>query len=65
MLPERAIRLTEAAKDDASPLLFWAERMVALRDLVEQWRYNHIKRTGKPLDMRPTTRRFPVKIENL
>lgn len=55
MLPERAIRLTEAAQADDSPLPFWSLRMIVLRALVEQWRYNHAQRTGKPLDMQPTT----------
>lgn len=54
MLPERAIRLTEAAAADESPLAFWELRMIALREYVAHLKREHARRTGRVLDCAPT-----------
>jgi hypothetical protein len=54
MLPERAIRLTEAAYIEPARQ-FFAPRMLALLNQVMELRREHAQRTGKPLDMEPTT----------
>ena len=54
MLPERAIRLTEAAAADDSPLAFWELRIVVLREYVAHLKREHAQRTGRVLDCAPT-----------
>jgi len=54
MLPERAIRLTEAAYIEPARH-FFAPRLIALLNQVMEIRREHARRTGKPLDMEPVT----------
>lgn len=54
MLPERAIRLTEAAYIEPARE-FFAPRMIALLNRVAELRREHIQRTGSVLDCAPTT----------
>lgn len=54
MLPERAIRLTERAYVEPARH-FFAPRMIAILNRVAELKRQHAQRTGKPLDMQPTT----------
>ena len=54
MLPERALRLTEAAYIEPARQ-FFAPRMLAMLNQVMELKREHARRTGKPLDMEPVT----------
>lgn len=53
MLPERAIRLTEAAYIEPARE-FFAPRMLALLNRVAELKREHARRTGRVLDCAPT-----------
>ncbi len=57
MLPERAIRLTEAAYIEPARQ-FFAPRMLALLNQVMELRREHARRTGGPLDIEPVTESY-------
>ena len=54
MLPEAAIRHTEAAYVEISAADFFAPRMIALLDQTNEYR-RHYAEAGKPVDTEPTT----------